>query len=555
MSANIKASTDGTQAIIGVGGVDQMTVSNAGVVTANSFVGAISNTNVTATGSTTARTLANRFADVVNVKDFGAVGNGATDDTAAIQVALASVFSNKKSLYFPAGIYWYDGGGNLGNGNVMFGDGRDATTILSRLASPTSGYLIRASGYGSGLKGLRFAAGVTQTSGSYVWLSSPETFIEDFHMTGDFNGILMTGNVSRIRHGRFQDGAANAIRIRAEGGDNSQLIDDVLMGAQTPQISSAGIRVRNSSALIISNTSVIQQGVGLLIDPTTSTQGANTADGSVFSLYVNNCFFDNSSESGIKINATGTGSVVRSRFANCWAGSSASDGIKVINSGSGIVQGIYFDSCHAVDNLSSSGITTGGTIMDLSINGGLFAQNTNGIFLNNGTSNSKICNATIGIGGGFTNNTANGIVLSSGVTDTTITGNIIRDNSSNGISLNSGSDGFVITNNVIFGNSPNINIASTSNNRCIKNNLGINSPDSAFGNGTMTTGTNSVTVTHGLGITPSSDLIIISPTSSWGSEVLYIDTTSITSTQFTVRRASNATSNLTFAWQVKINKR
>ena len=41
MSANIKASTDGTQAIIGVGGVDQMTVSNAGVVTANSFVGNI----------------------------------------------------------------------------------------------------------------------------------------------------------------------------------------------------------------------------------------------------------------------------------------------------------------------------------------------------------------------------------------------------------------------------------------------------------------------------------------------------------------------------------
>ena len=43
MSANIKASTDGTQTIIGVGGVDQMTVSNAGVVTANSFVGLNSN--------------------------------------------------------------------------------------------------------------------------------------------------------------------------------------------------------------------------------------------------------------------------------------------------------------------------------------------------------------------------------------------------------------------------------------------------------------------------------------------------------------------------------
>ena len=71
MSANIKASVDGTRAIIGVGGVDQMTVSNAGVVTANSFVGAMSgnasSATALATGSTTARTLANRFADVVNV--------------------------------------------------------------------------------------------------------------------------------------------------------------------------------------------------------------------------------------------------------------------------------------------------------------------------------------------------------------------------------------------------------------------------------------------------------------------------------------------------------
>jgi hypothetical protein len=78
MSANIKASVDGTQAIIGVGGVDQMTVSNAGVVTANSFVG-----NVTATGSSTARTLANRFADVVNVLDFGADPTGVVDSTQA----------------------------------------------------------------------------------------------------------------------------------------------------------------------------------------------------------------------------------------------------------------------------------------------------------------------------------------------------------------------------------------------------------------------------------------------------------------------------------------
>jgi hypothetical protein len=56
------------------------------------------NTPVIATGSTVARSLANRFADVVNVKDFGVVGNGITDDTVKLLDAFQYCRDNNKVL-------------------------------------------------------------------------------------------------------------------------------------------------------------------------------------------------------------------------------------------------------------------------------------------------------------------------------------------------------------------------------------------------------------------------------------------------------------------------
>jgi polygalacturonase len=54
-----------------------------------------------ATGAPTARTLPDRLGELKNVKDFGARGNGSTNDTAAIQAAV----NRGGHIFFPGGIY------------------------------------------------------------------------------------------------------------------------------------------------------------------------------------------------------------------------------------------------------------------------------------------------------------------------------------------------------------------------------------------------------------------------------------------------------------------
>ena len=165
MSANIKASTDGTQAIIGVGGVDQMTVSNAGVVTANSFVGAMNGSSVTATGSTAPRTLANRFADVVNVKNFlcadglPVAGDGIHDDTTGIQAALNSIPFNfsatgKTGVYFPRGKYKITDTIQVkSNYTGLFCDAQESAEITQTNFSVAESILVKSTFTGNGIFG------------------------------------------------------------------------------------------------------------------------------------------------------------------------------------------------------------------------------------------------------------------------------------------------------------------------------------------------------------------------------------------------------------------
>ena len=62
----------------------------------------------------TARTVENKLRDVLSVKDFGAVGDGVADDTAAIQAAATAAVAQGKTLFIPKTSSFY----NVPNGAI-----------------------------------------------------------------------------------------------------------------------------------------------------------------------------------------------------------------------------------------------------------------------------------------------------------------------------------------------------------------------------------------------------------------------------------------------------
>lgn len=98
---------------------------------------------VTATGSTTGRTMPVRLIDIINVKDFGAKGDGVANDGAAIQAAFDAAYGPASSpnggnpkanivVFFPAGLYLVNQQLFINDvqGAYLFGAGQNATRLL-----------------------------------------------------------------------------------------------------------------------------------------------------------------------------------------------------------------------------------------------------------------------------------------------------------------------------------------------------------------------------------------------------------------------------------------
>jgi hypothetical protein len=146
---------------------------------------------VTPSGGTTARALGEHLATLVDVRDFGALGDGITDDAVAFQAAIAAAQTRSSPVYVPASPTAYLLGATVTlDGVALVGEGTGSTLQLAL----SSGAALQLTGNGPRLSGLRLLGpGVT----------APPSSPADVDLSGvSLDGItVLSGTEAAILHG------------------------------------------------------------------------------------------------------------------------------------------------------------------------------------------------------------------------------------------------------------------------------------------------------------------------------------------------------------------
>ena len=176
---------------------------------------------IIAAGGTVKRPLKDIFGDIINVKSFGAAGDGATDDTDAIQAALIEAFGGlggypdthtvdnrfaNKPVYFPTGVYRVTKTlheASVDNG-LVFGDGPEASVIVYDGPLGTVMPTFTATRTGAAVTSITIGTqGTGWPPGAHYFLSFSETGVSDrakAHVIVDEDGKITQGSI-QINYG------------------------------------------------------------------------------------------------------------------------------------------------------------------------------------------------------------------------------------------------------------------------------------------------------------------------------------------------------------------
>jgi hypothetical protein len=284
---------------------------------------------------------------VVNVKNFGAKGNGVTNDTVAIQEAINSLSPVGGSIFFPPGTYVVSALTCV-TPITITGAGSKAAIIKTNAAT---GDTITATASGFSIRGMGFDSLVPRTSGAFVKVSNSwYGSAEDLFFSKYFIGLDITSSigfsVSRINGldgvGDSVVAGAALIRVGESGYCGGINIEDIVADVNdVTKQPTFGILLRHVDVATLKGVLTVHHKTGLMIAPKAGQIAAL--------IKVDGCDFDTASW-GIKVQpVTADAFVTRSTIAQTWAGANSADGV-LVDGTVGTVNGLHFTGLMAISN-------------------------------------------------------------------------------------------------------------------------------------------------------------------------------------------------------------
>lgn len=196
------------------------------------------------------------LAGYVTPQDYGAVGNGSTDDTVAINSALAAVSANGSTILFPSG-YTYKITSTLVptvNGTIIQGQGWGSQilydgTVATTAIAPTGN--IRCF-----LRDIRISqSNATHAGTTLDWSGCNTSVIEKVMIDGGGSGVspsigikmnASTCHYNVVRDCRVGYGGTSSQGIVIEGTAHANTIDNTRFLAQSDDVNSSGVYITNA---------------------------------------------------------------------------------------------------------------------------------------------------------------------------------------------------------------------------------------------------------------------------------------------------------------------
>lgn len=389
----------------------------------------------------------------LNVKSYGAVGNGTTNDTAAFQCAVdAAAAAGGGVILVPAGNYLISGTIYVASHGITIQGMGSHTSVLVVPSSTTQDMIRYTHSLSCSIKNLTIQTnGSAATAGRAIHCYISDVLIENLWIVNQFVSVEINGQGGRVTIlGGYFNPAPNGTAVLA-GGDVTagpagelHIINLVVdPGAVLPQ-PAYGLRLRSVAGVWVTDCDFIRCNVGLMIDP---PNGYSVVHG-----FFSGCAWDTSASRCMVIQPSSGAVVFGMHFSNCWSASSTLDTCAI----GGEVNGVQFTGHRFLNSPQGNGLwVTGPLAKNVNVDACVASGISNGtgfVFVGNAT-NFAVRNSTTAVHGShavgaYLPPNRYGVQVTAGCSNYIIANNFLKENTLASI-IDSGSAPKVVANNLI----------------------------------------------------------------------------------------------------------